>query len=180
MKGLLQFFVRRLLAVVITLFIITAVIYAIVLMAPVESRAQLYLGKRLRNNLPQEILERHIEYIIEEHGLDDPYPVQYFRWISELLRGNWGWSPVLRADVLDVLLKRTPATLELTLYSLLLFIPLGLFTGALAGWNRRRPSDYAFRLFAFVGTSIPPFILGLARIRAWPCGAPGSRPLPGC
>jgi peptide/nickel transport system permease protein len=164
MKGLLQFFVRRLLAVVITLFIITAVIYAIVLMAPVESRAQLYLGKRLRNNLPQEILERHIEYIIEEHGLDDPYPVQYFRWISELLRGNWGWSPVLRADVLDVLLKRTPATLELTLYSLLLFIPLGLFTGALAGWNRRRLSDHAFRLFAFVGTSIPPFILGLVFI----------------
>ena len=161
MKGLLQFFVRRLLTVVITLFIITAVIYAIVLMAPAESRAQLYLGKRLRNNLPEEILERHIQYIIEEHGLDDPYPVQYFRWVSELLRGNWGWSPVLRADVLDVLLKRTPATLELILYSLLLFIPLGLFTGALAGWNRRRASDHAFRLFAFVGTSIPPFILGL-------------------
>jgi len=164
MKGLLQFFVRRLLTVVITLFIITAVIYAIVLMAPVESRAQLYLGKRLRNNLPEEILQRHIEYIIEEHGLDDPYPVQYFRWVSELLRGNWGWSPVLRADVLDVLLKRTPATLELTLYSLLLFIPLGLFTGALAGWNRRRLSDHAFRLFAFIGTSIPPFILGLVFI----------------
>ena len=164
MKGLLQFFVRRLLTVVITLFIITAVIYAIVLMAPVESRAQLYLGKRLRNNLPEEILQRHIEYIIEEHGLDDPYPVQYFRWVSELLQGNWGWSPVLRADVLDVLLKRTPATLELTLYSLLLFIPLGLFTGALAGWNRRRLSDHAFRLFAFIGTSIPPFILGLVFI----------------
>ena len=170
MKGLLQFFVRRLLTVVITLFIITAVIYAIVLMAPVESRAQLYLGKRLRNNLPEEILERHIQYIIEEHGLDDPYPVQYFRWVSELLRGNWGWSPVLRADVLDVLLKRTPATLELTLYSLLLFIPLGLFTGALAGWNRRRLSDHAFRLFAFVGTSIPPFILGLVFISVFYVG----------
>ena len=170
MKGLLQFFVRRLLTVVITLFIITAVIYAIVLMAPVESRAQLYLGKRLRNNLPEEILQRHIEYIIEEHGLDDPYPVQYFRWVSELLQGNWGWSPVLRADVLDVLLKRTPATLELTLYSLLLFIPLGLFTGALAGWNRRRLSDHAFRLFAFIGTSIPPFILGLVFISVFYVG----------
>ncbi len=164
MKGLLQFFVRRLLTVVITLVIITAIIYAIVLVAPVESRAQLYLGKRLRANLPEEILERHIQYIIEEHGLNDPYPVQYFRWVSELVRGNWGWSPVLRADVLDVLLKRTPATLELTLYSLLLFIPLGLSTGALAGWNRRRASDHAFRLFAFVGTSIPPFILGLVLI----------------
>jgi ABC-type dipeptide/oligopeptide/nickel transport system permease component len=166
MRGipLLQFFVRRLLAVVITLLIITAIIFGIVLMAPVESRAQLYLGKRLRANLPEEILERHIQYIIEEHRLNDPYPVQYFHWISELLRGNWGWSPVLRADVLDVLVKRTPATMELTLYSLLLFIPLGVLTGAAAGWNRNRPFDHSFRLFAFVGTSIPPFILGLVLI----------------
>jgi len=163
MRGLplLQFFVRRFLTVVITLFIITAVIYAIVLVAPAESRAQLYLGKRLRANLPEEILQRHIESIIEAHGMNDPYPVQYFHWVSELLKGNWGWSPVLRADVLDVLLKRTPATLELTVYSLLLFIPLGLVSGAFAGWNRNRVSDHSFRLFAFVGTSIPPFVLGL-------------------
>ncbi len=163
MRGLslLQFFVRRLLTVVITLLIITAVIYGIVLMAPAESRAQLYLGHRLRANLPEEILERHIQYIIEEHGLNDPYPVQYFHWLTQLIQGNWGWSPVLRAEVLDVLLKRTPATLELTLYSLLLFIPLGLVSGAFAGWNRNRASDHSFRLFAFAGTSIPPFILGL-------------------
>ncbi|MFN2186639.1 MAG: ABC transporter permease [Anaerolineae bacterium] len=166
MRGipLLQFFVRRLLTVVITFLIITAVIYGIVLMAPVESRAQLYLGHRLRNNLPEEILQRHIDYIIEEHGMNDPYPVQYVHWLSEMVQGNWGWSPVLRADVLDVLLLRTPATMELILYSLLLFIPVGLITGAVAGWNRNRPSDHSFRLFAFVGTSIPPFILGLVLI----------------
>jgi len=158
---ILQFFVRRLLTVVITLFIITAIIYAILLMAPAESRAQLYLGKRLRATLSEDVLQRHIDYIIEEHGMNDPYPVQYFRWVSELVQGNWGWSPVLRADVFDVLVKRTPATLELTIYSLLLFIPLGLFSGALAGWNRNRISDHSFRLFAFAGTSIPPFILGL-------------------
>ena len=159
-----QFFVRRLLTVVITLLIITAIIYGIILMAPVESRAQLYMGRRLRVNLPPEIYERFIQTIIDQHGMDDPYPVQYVRWVSQLLQGDWGWSPVLRADVFDVLIERTPATVELTLYSLLLFIPLGLFSGALAGWNRNRASDHSFRLFAFVGTSIPPFILGLVLI----------------
>jgi peptide/nickel transport system permease protein len=161
---LLQFFVRRLLTVVITLFIITAIVYAILMMAPAESRAQLYLGKRLRATLSEDVLQRYIDYIIEEHGMNDPYPVQYFHWVSELVKGNWGWSPVLRADVLEVLLRRTPATVELTLYSLLLFIPLGLLSGAFAGWNRNRVSDHSFRLFAFVGTSIPPFILGLVLI----------------
>ena len=159
-----QFFVRRLLTVVITLLIVTAIIYGIILMAPVESRAQLYMGRRLRVNLPPEIYERFIQTIIDQHGMDDPYPVQYVRWVSQLLQGDWGWSPVLRADVFDVLIERTPATVELTLYSLLLFIPLGLFSGALAGWNRNRASDHSFRLFAFVGTSIPPFILGLVLI----------------
>jgi peptide/nickel transport system permease protein len=166
MRGLalLQFFVRRLLTVVITLFIITAIIYGIVLMAPVESRAQLYMGKRVRANLPPEIYERFIQSVIEEHGMDDPYPVQYFRWVSQLLQGDWGWSPVLRANVFDVLVARTPATVELTLYSLLLFIPLGLLSGALAGWRRNRAPDHSFRLFAFIGTSIPPFILGFVLI----------------
>ena len=55
---ILQFLVSRLLTVVITLFIITAIIYGIVLLAPVESRAQLYMGSHIRMNLPQEIQMR--------------------------------------------------------------------------------------------------------------------------
>jgi peptide/nickel transport system permease protein len=87
-----------------------------------------------------------------------------------MVRGEWGWSPLLRADVLDVLLKRTPSTAELTLYSLLLFIPLGLVSGAVAGWRRGRASDGGFRLTAFVATSIPPFILGLVLLSVFYVG----------
>jgi peptide/nickel transport system permease protein len=157
----LKFLLRRLLSVLATLVVITAIIYSIVCLAPVESRARLYMGKRVRMFMPPELERRTIETIIREHGLNDPYPVQYFRWASRLIRGEWGWSPILRSDVLDVLLMRTPATVELTLYSLLLFIPLGLISGAVAGWRRTRITDRVFRLVAFIATSIPPFILGL-------------------
>jgi peptide/nickel transport system permease protein len=68
---------------------------------------------------------------IEEHGLNDPYPRQYFRWVSNLVRGDWGFSPALNDEVLDILLNRTPVTAELTLYSVLFLIPLGLISGAL-------------------------------------------------
>jgi ABC-type dipeptide/oligopeptide/nickel transport system permease component len=156
-----QFLVRRLLAVLATFLVITAVLFAIVLLAPVEARAELYQGRRVRANLPPEIAQRNLEAVIERHGMRDPYPLQYARWLGHVVRGDWGWSPVLRADVLDSLLERTPATLELTLYSLLLFVPLGLASGAIAGWQRDRSFDRAFRLAAFVGTSIPPFVLGL-------------------
>jgi len=158
---MLKFLLRRLLSVLITLLVITAIIYGVVMLAPVETRARLYMGRRTRTFMPPELEQRTIETIIREHGLNDPYPIQYFRWASRLIRGEWGWSPILRNDVLDVLLMRMPATVELTLYSLLLFIPLGLVSGAVAGWRRTRIADQVFRLVAFIGMSVPPFILGL-------------------
>jgi peptide/nickel transport system permease protein len=161
MASMLKFLLRRLLSLFATLVVITAIIYGIVLMAPIESRARLYMGKRVRPFMPPEMEKRFIENVIEKHGLDDPYPLQYARWAARLFQGEWGWSPVLRDDVLTALVQRTPATVELTLYSLLLFIPLGLASGAVAGWKRHRMADQSFRLAAFVATSIPPFILGL-------------------
>ncbi len=161
MRNLLVFLVRRLTTIAVTLVVVTAIIFAIVIMAPPEARANLYMGKRVRANMPTEIWERAIERVIEQYGMRDPFPVQYARWASLLVQGEWGWSPILRADVLDALAVRTPATVELTLYSLLLFIPLGLASGAISGWRRDRAADRSFRLAAYVSTSIPPFILGL-------------------
>jgi ABC-type dipeptide/oligopeptide/nickel transport system permease component len=60
------------------------------------------------------------------------------------------------------LLRRTPITLELAIYSFLLFVPLGLATGLLAGWKPESRFDNTFRSLAFFGTSVPPFILALA------------------
>ncbi len=59
----------------------------------------------------------------------------------------------------SALIIRTPATIELTLYSLIFFIPLGLICGVIAGWNKGRKSDNNFRLAAFIATSMPTFIL---------------------
>ncbi|MBN1135526.1 MAG: ABC transporter permease [Anaerolineae bacterium] len=157
----LRFLLQRAWTIAVTLLIVTALIYGTICLAPLESRVRLYMGKRTRSFMPPEIEKRLIETIIREHGMDDPFPVQYVRWATRMIQGEWGWSPTLRADVLDVLLKRTPATVELTLYSLLLFIPLGLVCGAVAGWRRGRAPDRGFRLSAYVATSIPPFILGL-------------------
>jgi peptide/nickel transport system permease protein len=62
---------------------------------------------------------------------------------------------------MQALLERTPATAELTIYSLLLLIPLGLINGVVSGYRQGHLADRGFRLFAYVATSIPPFILGL-------------------
>ncbi|HNS53062.1 MAG TPA: ABC transporter permease [Anaerolineae bacterium] len=157
----LGFLLNRLVIVSGTLVTVTALIYGIINIAPIESRVNLYMGKRTRANMPAQIEQNMIEAIIREHGLDDPFPVQYVRWLGRLVRGEWGYSPLLRADVLELLAKRSPATVELTLYSLLLFLPLGLIFGAIAGWRRGCAGDRGFRIVAYIATSIPLFVLGL-------------------
>ena len=157
----LRFLVRRLLAIPVTLLVITAALYAVIMLAPPEERAMLYLPPRTRSTMPALIAENHLQQIIEENGLDEPYLQQYWRWLSRLLRGDWGYSPVANDDVLNALLERTPVTAELTLYAVLLLVPLGLIGGVIAGWRPHSRADNSFRLAAFTATSIPPFILGL-------------------
>ena len=154
----IKFIIRRLLFMLATIFVVSAMLYGFfVLFIPPEVRATAYIPPwEGRGNM-----ENLIESTIEEYGLSDPYIVQYARWVRNLLQGDWGTSTMMNDEVLDILLTRTPATAELLIFSLLIFIPLGLVCGVWAGWKNGRSFDLGFRLTAFVTTSIPPFILGL-------------------
>jgi peptide/nickel transport system permease protein len=161
MPPLLQFVIRRFLVIPVSLIIITMALYAGVMLTPPEARASLYMPKDLVPRVTEEQARRMQENIIERYHLRDPYLVQYLYWARSLFDGTWGYSPVLKDYVLPSLIRRTPATLELALYSLLLLIPLGLVSGVAAGWKRSRPLDRGVRLLAFLSTSTPPFILAI-------------------
>lgn len=160
MSPFLKQLLFRLLAIPLTLLIITAALYGVVMLAPAEERAQLYLPPRTPPLSEQEF-QNLMNRLIEEHGLNDPYPVQYVRWLGDLLRGDWGWSPTYNSDVLPLLKRRLPVTAELTFYGVLVVVPLALISGVLAGWRAPGRFDRGYRLSAFLATSIPPFILGL-------------------
>ncbi len=155
-----RFLIRRIIAIPVTFILVTAVLYGLLMLTPPETRASLYLPSRVDRMSPQAI-KNFIDNTIVTHHLNDPYPVQYAIWLGSIVRGELGWSPVLRSDVNDLLIRRTGVTLELTLYSLLFFIPLGLVSGAIAGWKHNRLADHFFRLSAFISTSLPPFILAI-------------------
>jgi ABC-type dipeptide/oligopeptide/nickel transport system permease component len=160
MPPFLQFVVRRFLVIPISLVIITMVLYGGVMLTPPEARATLFYPPNKR--VVSEEQERQFrEMLIEKHHLRDPYLVQYGLWAQSLLDGTWGWSPSMKLDVLPALLERTPATLELTFYSLLIFIPLGLISGVAAGWKPYQRGDNLFRSSAFLGMTVPPFILSI-------------------
>ena len=182
MPPLVKFILRRLLLILVTLVIVTALLYGVVMLTPVRERATLYLPRTLSNRITPQMLEKMLDRIIIEKGLDQPYPVQYLNWVGGLVNGEWGWSPAVRVGVLDYLTAHIPVTFEITLYSLLFFVPLGVLSGVWAAQKRGRLPDHGFRLLAFTATSIPPFILGLMMISFFYVGlhwfAPGRLSAP--
>lgn len=169
MLPFLKFLLRRVIAIPISLVIITMLLYAGAMLTPPEVRLTLYYIPK-NPNMTEEQIAHANEINMEKYHLRDTFLVQYGYWLKSVLQGTWGFSPVLREDVLPALLKRTPATAELTLYSLLLFIPLGLVSGVVAGWNQRKAVDNIFRLAAFISTSFPPFILSILLIAVFYVG----------
>lgn len=166
----IKYSLRRVASLPITLLVITAILYGFVMLAPAEERAALYFPPRLPRVLTPERLAQLTQQLIEEHGLDDPYWAQYGRWLRNLVRGDWGWSPTYNTDVFTLLMRRTPVTAELTLFAVITLIPLGLAAGAIAGWRENSGTDALFRLLAFIATSVPPFILGLVLLSVFYVG----------
>lgn len=156
-----KFLVRRILAIPVTFIIITMVLYGIIMLAPVETRIELYMPNSRMIDMDPEIEARFKQQVIERYHLDEPYLNQYIYWLTNFLKGNWGYSPILHNYVLPEIMQRTPATLELLFYCILLYIPLGLLNGVNAAFRKEKGADYLFRFFAFAGSAIPDFILSI-------------------
>lgn len=102
---------------------------------------------------PPEFVER----IRKEWGLDEPLLVQYGRYVGRLSRGDLGYSNIQQAPVIDLVLRRLPATIELTGAALLLGLPVGLFLGVRSAWRQGSVTDHIARLVAITGISLPLF-----------------------
>ena len=161
-KKFIQIF-TRLFALFIILIGITALVFASLLQFSPEARATLYLSPR--GNRSPETTQRLISQFIEQYQFDDPFHLQYPRWFFNLFRGKWGHSPIFNMDIFNVILRYTPATVELLLYSILLFFPFGILLGVIAGRKKDRVLDHTIQLGAFVANSIPLFILAFLFFR---------------
>ncbi len=110
---------------------------------------------------PQELKTFTLDQLVEKYNLGAPLHVKYVAWMSQLLRGNLGWSEAAKEPVFDALVRRFPATVELTLYASLPMALGGVWLGVLSAVHRNRPIDHASRVFAIIGWSFPTFVFGL-------------------
>jgi peptide/nickel transport system permease protein len=106
---------------------------------------------------PAEVYER----VRRELGLDRPLPEQFWRYVTQVGRGDFGRSVLTSHLVLDDIRRVFPATLELATVATLIGVVLGVPMGVLAAVNRARWPDQVIRVVGLVGYSVPVFWLGL-------------------
>jgi peptide/nickel transport system permease protein len=106
------------------------------------------------------VSQQMVEQLKRFFGLDQPWHVQYARWLGQLLRGDLGTSWRTGKPVLSLILERLPVTIELTLLAVALSLILGVSAGVLSAVRRNRPVDHAARVATLLGLSIPVFWQG--------------------
>lgn len=104
---------------------------------------------------------------IARYGLDQPLYVQYFTFLGRILQGDFGRSFVLGMPVLDLILSRLPATLELTLAAVVGAALIGIPAGIYAGYRPDGFAAKAIMTISILGFSVPTFWIGLVLIMAF-------------
>lgn len=96
-----------------------------------------------------------------ELGLDKPFLTQYFVWLGNLLQGDMGRSYISGREVFPAFIAKLPATLLLTIVSILLTVVVSIPLGVLAAVKQNRFTDYVIRWVSFLGNSMPNFFVAL-------------------
>lgn len=150
------FFIRRILQSIVLLIIVSVVGFGILNLAPGGPMA----AYSVNPTLTQEERER----IAEQMGLNDPMAVQYWRWASGLVQGDWGTSFRDSQPVTSILWNRVPATFELMFTSMVIAVIIGTTIGALGAMKKNSIFDYLSTFGAMIALSIPTFWFGLMMI----------------
>ena len=147
-----RFLLRRIGGSALVLLGLTLLTFILARVVP-SNPAATYIGPKAR---PADIAR-----VAAELGLDQPLPVQYLTYMRQMLTGDWGISIGTKRPVLDEILSRLPATLELIAAAMLIAIPVGILLGILSARWTGRPPDIAVRLGTLVGVSLPAFFLAM-------------------
>ena len=100
--------------------------------------------------------------IVSNHlGLDKPLITQYFIWITNIMHGDFGTSYIKNTPVLDLIIDKLPATLQLSMFSMILGTIIGIPAGIICGLKHNSWIDIFIRTFSFLGFSIPRYWLAI-------------------
>lgn len=150
------FVLKRLGAMAAVLLIVSFLVFSLLALSPGSLVATL-LGT-------QPATPAAVAAIKAEYHLNDPFIVQYGRWLAAAVQGNFGRSTQSGEPVTSLIASRLPVTLELALYALVLVVAVGIPAGMAAGIRRGRLLDRGVSALTVVGMSAPVFAVGIVLI----------------
>jgi len=150
------YILRRLLSAIPVVFIITFATFLLMQMLPGGPLAA------YENN--PEITQKDIERLRHEMGLDRPIHVQYFAWLKNVARGDWGYSFTTKRPVLTEIWERLPNTIYLTGLSLLVSLFIAIPAGIISATRQYSVFDHITTTLAYIGRSMPVYYSGLLLI----------------
>ncbi|MBM4761265.1 nickel ABC transporter permease [Bacillus sp. B15-48] len=147
-----KFIIKRFIDLVPTIFVVAIIVFVITRMIPGDP-ASVMLG-------PQASVE-DVEALTEELGLNDPLYVQFFQYISNLVRGDFGVSYSYNQPIVELIMERFPNTLILAVSALIIAFVIGVPAGIIAASKQNSFLDYGVMLVSLIGVSMPIFWLGI-------------------
>ena len=123
-----------------------------------------FVGDPIENLLGQERTTQDVERLREVLGLNDPFPVQYARFLLDAARGDFGISYRQSRPVAEILIERAPATLELAAVSGFLAISVGVALGVFTAIRRGGAASSVIMSASLIGVSLPTFLIGILLI----------------
>jgi len=150
-----RYLVRRMLLLVVVLVGASVLSFALVRIAP---------GDPARMLLPPQASQEDVARMRTRLGLDRPYYEQYMRYLRELLQGDLGFSHHTGKSVVEEFKTRLPATMELSVLSLVLATIVGVWLGVLSALYKNKLADHIARVVSIAGISAPSFWIGLLAI----------------
>lgn len=156
---MLKYFVKRFFSIIPKILVISVLIFLGMQLIPVDPLTVSMDPDQLAG-----LSEAQLEQMREEKGLNDPLPVQYFRWLGGLVRGDFGYSLQSGAPIKDLIATRFPATLELALTAVVIGSVLAILMGCISALFKNTPLDYANTVLGLLGSSVPDFFFAMGFI----------------
>ena len=149
-----RFLLKRLLEIIPVLFIISFIVFALVFVA----------GDPVALMLPEDASQEDIEQLKEALGLNEPFFVQYGKYVAGMLQGDFGESFRYGTAALPLVLERLPATLELAAFAMILAVVVSIPLGIWSASRKNTFMDLFATSGAVIGKAMPNFWLGIMLI----------------
>jgi peptide/nickel transport system permease protein len=151
---MIAFVIRRLLQSVLVMLTVAFISFALFR----------YVGDPVLIMLGQDFTQAQYDTLVSELGLDQPFYLQFAKFIVAALQGEFGISYRLARPVAQLIMERLPATLELSLVAAILALCIGVPMGVYTGLHRESWLSRFFLTISLIGVSLPTFLIGILLI----------------